>query len=143
MLAFQKVWKMFFILSEKVSWFSRYSNFVFLSTPLFPPVSHCFRGWAKINLKVNDAINYLNKNLITHFVWYLEKEKRYDTETLSIYRVLNKGHFHGSHAENVHQNLVSDPFLILVNNPEQPLHVRNSFKRKIFWQRVIKKPSES
>ena len=27
--------------------------------------------------------------LITHFVWYLEKEKGYDIETLSIDRVLN------------------------------------------------------
>ena len=49
--------------------------FVFLSSPLFLPVSHCFRGWWKINLKVCDIINCLNKNLITHFVWYLKKEK--------------------------------------------------------------------
>ena len=68
--------------------------FVFLSSPLFLPVSHCFRGWWKINLKVCDVINCLNKNLITHFVWYLKKEKRYDIETLSIDRVLNKEHFY-------------------------------------------------
>ena len=49
--------------------------FVFLSSPLFLPVSQCFRGWWKINLKVCDIINCLNKNLITHFVWYLKKEK--------------------------------------------------------------------
>ena len=49
--------------------------FVFLSSPLFLPVSHCFRGWWKINLKVCDIINCLNKNLITHLVWYLKKEK--------------------------------------------------------------------
>ena len=36
------------------------------------------------------------------------------------------------HAENVHQKLVPDPLLILVNNPKQPLHVRNSFKNEIF-----------
>ena len=35
------------------------------------------------------------KGLITNFVWYLEKEKRYDIETLSIDRVLNKEHFYG------------------------------------------------
>ena len=45
--------------------------------------------------KVYDVINCLNKNLITHFVWYLEKEKRYEIETLSIYRVLNKEYFYG------------------------------------------------
>ena len=40
-------------------------------------------------------MNCLNKTLITHFVWYLEKEKSYDIETLSIDRVLNKEHFYG------------------------------------------------
>ena len=78
MIALQKLWKMFFIWSKKLFWFSRYSNFcifVFLS---FFHVSHCFRGWFKKNLKVYNVINCLNKNLITHFVWFLEKKKRYD-----------------------------------------------------------------
>ena len=48
--------------------------FVFPFSPLFLPVSQCFRGWSKINL-VYDGINCLNKNLITQFVWYFEKEK--------------------------------------------------------------------
>ena len=56
---------------------------VFPYSPLFP------------RLKVYDVINCLNKNSITHFVWYLEKEKRYDIEILSIDRVLNKEHFYG------------------------------------------------
>ena len=42
--------------------------FVFLSSPLFLPVSHCIRGCLKINIKVYDVINCLNKNLITHSV---------------------------------------------------------------------------
>ena len=29
-----------------------------------------------------------------------------------------------------------DPSLILVNNPKQPLHARNSFKSKIFWKKT-------
>ena len=37
-----------------------------------------------------------------------------------------------SHGENVHQKLVPDPSLILVNNPKQPLHAINSFESKIF-----------
>ena len=45
--------------------------------------------------KVYDVINCLNKNLIIHFAWCLGKEKRYDIETLSIDRVLNKEHFYG------------------------------------------------
>ena len=66
---------------------------------------------------------------MTHFIWYLEKEKRYDTEALFIDRVLNKEHFNEkNNAENVHQ----DPFLILVNNPKQPLHGRNSFLKRYF-----------
>ena len=67
---------------------------VLLSFPLFLPVSHCFRGWLKINRKVHDVINCLNKSLITHFVWYLEKEQRYDIETLSIDGVSDKERFY-------------------------------------------------
>ena len=67
----------------------------FPSFTFFLPVGHCFRGWSKINLKVYDAISCLNKNSIAHLVWYLEKEKRYDTETLSIDGVSNKEHFYG------------------------------------------------
>ena len=39
-------------------------------------------------------MNCLNKNVITHFAWCLGKEKKYDIETLSIDRVLNKEHFY-------------------------------------------------
>ena len=48
-----------------------------------------------------------------------------------------------NHAGNVPQKLVPDPFLILVNNPKQPLHARNRFKNKIFWKRIMKKPLKS
>ena len=95
MIALQKIRKMFFISPKKLFSFSRYSSFVFLSFPLFLPVSHCFRGWSKKNLKVYDVINCLSKNLITHFVWYLKKEIGFDIETLSIMRVSNKEHFYG------------------------------------------------
>ena len=40
----------------------------------------------------------------------------------------------------MHQKLVPDPFLILVKNPKQPLHARNSFKNKIrFNQKPLRK----
>ena len=94
-ITLQKLWKMFFISSEKLFSFARYSDFCISIFPSFPPVSHCFKGWSKINLKVYDVINCLNQNLITCFVWYLEKEKRYEIETLSIDIVLNKEHFYG------------------------------------------------
>ena len=40
-------------------------------------------------------------------------------------------HIWEKYAENVHQKLVPDTFLILVNNPKQPLHGRNSSENKI------------
>ena len=80
-----KKYEKWFLFYLKSSFHSRdIQFFVFLSSPLFLLVSHCFRGWWKINLKVCDIINCLNKNLITHFVWYLKKEKKYDIETLAI-----------------------------------------------------------
>ena len=58
-IAFQKLWKIFFISSKKLFSFSRYSNFCNPVFPSFFPVCHCFRGWSKKNLKVYDVINCL------------------------------------------------------------------------------------
>ena len=70
--------------------------------------------------------------------------RSYDIETLSIDRVLNKEQFYGkNHTENVHQELDPDAFLILLNNPKQPLHARISFKNKILWKSIIEKPQKS
>ena len=80
MTALKQLWKMLFISSEKLYSFSRYSNFYFSIFPSFFPVSHWLRGWSKRNLKIYNVSNCLNKNLITHFVWYLEKEKIYGIE---------------------------------------------------------------
>ena len=80
-----------FLFHLKISFRSRdIQFFVFLSFPLFLPVE----GWSKMNLKVHDVIDCLNKNSITHFVWYLGKEKRYDNETRSIDGVSDKEHFY-------------------------------------------------
>ena len=88
-IALQKLWKMLFISSKKLFLFSRYSIFCISVLPSFstcPPLL-----WRMI--KDNDVINCLNKNSITHFVWYPEKEKRYDIETLSIDGVSDKGFY--------------------------------------------------
>ena len=37
------------------------------------------------------------------------------------------------------KKLVPDLFIILVNNPKQPVHARTYFKGKIFRKRIIKK----
>ena len=89
MKALQKLWKMLFISSKKTL-FPKIFKFLYFRPPLFLPVSHCFKRWSKINLKVYSVISCLNKNLIKHFVWNLEKEKRYDIETLSMDRVTLK-----------------------------------------------------
>ena len=61
---------------------------------------------------------------------------------MSISRELSKEHLQKKHAENLHQKLAQDPSLILLNNPKQPLHVRNSFKKSILkkgYQKALKK----
>ena len=91
-----KTMKKCFLFHLKSSFSSRYIQFfVFSPFLLFSTVSHCLRVWSRKYLKVYDIINCLSKNLITHFVWYLEKEIRCDIETLSIDRELNKEHFYG------------------------------------------------
>ena len=139
MKTLQKLWKMFLLSSKKLFSFSRHSNFCI---SIFPSFLSCqpFRIWSKINLEVYDVINCLNKNLITHFVWYLEKEKRNDTETLFTERVLNKGHFYGKSCKKCAPKAFPRPIFNLVNNPKQSLHARNSFENKIFWKMVIKNP---
>ena len=94
MTALQKLWKMFFISSKTFFHSWDIQIFVFSSSPLLLPVRHYFRGWSKINLKVYGVTNCLNTNFITYFLWYLEKEKTYDIETLSTDRVLNEEHFY-------------------------------------------------
>ena len=118
--------------------------FVFSSSPLFSLSVIALEGDTRKILKVYDVLICLNKNLITCFFWYLEKEIRCDIETLAIDRVLNAKHYYGkNHAENVYQKLVPDPFLVLPNNPKQILHAGNSFENKTFWKMIIKKPLKS
>ena len=69
--------KMLFISSKKLFSISRYLNFCISDFPSLFPFGHFFRRWSKINLKANDVISCLNKNL-TPFIWYFEKGKRYD-----------------------------------------------------------------
>ena len=120
------------------SYFLEIFKFLYFLPPFFfLPVGHCFTGWSKINLKVYDVINCLSKNLITHFVWYLEKEIRYDIETLCIDRVLNIELFYEKSCKKCVPKASPRPFIILLNNPKQRLHARCSFTNKIFWKRII------
>ena len=135
MIVLKWSWKMLFISSKNLFSFLRYLNFCIFIFSDFFPVGHCFRGWSKTNLKVYDVINCLNKNLIIHFVWYFETEKRYEIETLSSDRVSNKEHFYRKIMQKM---LVPDPFLILVNNPINSHCMQEILlKNKTFWKRII------
>ena len=90
MIALQKLWKMFFLLCKKLFSLQDTQIFVF-----FLPASYFWKASSKTNLKGYDAFNCLKKNLITHFVWCLEKKKMYDIETSAIDTVLSKEHFYG------------------------------------------------
>ena len=92
--------------------------FYFRPSLFFLPVGHCFRGRSKINLKVYDAISCLNKNSITYFVCYLEKEKRYDTKTLSIAGVSNKNIFMEKSCRKYTARDSPRPLYNLVNDPK-------------------------
>ena len=92
--------------------------FVFPSSPLFLPVSHCSGAWSKINFEVYDVTNCQNKNLVTHLVWYLEKEKKYNNEILSIDRILNKEHFHGKIMQKMCTKSCSRPLFYFVKQPK-------------------------
>ena len=94
-MVLQKLWNMFFYFIKKALFVLEIFKFLYFLLPLFFPVNYCLRGWSKKNLKIYDVINCLKKNLITYFVWYLEREIRCDIEALSIDRELNKEHFYG------------------------------------------------
>ena len=101
--SFKNYEKYFFILSKNL-FVQDIQIVVFLPSPIFFPVSHYFRGSMRKNLQVYDVFNSLHRNLITYFVWYLEKEIRCDIETSSLDKLLNMEHsLWKNHAENVKQ----------------------------------------
>ena len=81
----------------------------------------------------------LNNNSITHFLWYFEREKRCDTETLAIDGVSNKELFlWQNHAENMQQKLVTDLFIILVKTRNS--HCKQKIILKIrYFERGLSK----
>ena len=84
------------------------------------------------------------KNLITHFAWYLEKEKNYGIETLSVDGVSNKEHFHGKIMQKMSTKCKSQtPFVILLNNLKQPMQQEIYLKIKYFERGLPKKSLKS
>ena len=95
MIAVQKLWKMFFVSSKKALFVLEIFKFLYIRPSLFFALSAIALEIDSRKMLVYDIINCLNKNLNTHYVWYLEKEIRCDIGTLSIDRVLNTEHFYG------------------------------------------------
>ena len=62
----------FYFILKSFFWSQDIQIFVFLFSSIFPPF--------KINLKVDDVSNCLNKNLKTCIVLYLQKERESDIE---------------------------------------------------------------
>ena len=78
---------------------------------IFKFLYFCLQRFFPLSAIAFDIINYLNKNFITHFVWYLEKEIRCYIETFSI-EIKQETFIWENHVENVHEKLAPDPFLI-------------------------------
>ena len=85
-----KNYEKWFLFHSKVYFVLEIFKFLYFRPPLF------FSTWPFLF----DVINCLNKNSITHFVSYLEKEQRYDIE------ICPGIHWWKNHAENIHQKLV-------------------------------------
>ena len=135
MIVFQKLWKIFFISSKNLFSFSRYSNFCIFAFPYFSPCQSLLESL--IQYKDSDFVNCLNKNLIIHFVWYLEKEKRYDTEPLATVlnnTVLNKKHFYGKIMEKMYTKSSRWPLFYFGKLPKTATACK-----KFFWKQDILK----
>ena len=65
---------------------------MFLSFSIFPFGRHCWRRWSKLNPKVHKISIGCTRTFKPNFVWYLEKQNRFDIKTWSIYRVLGGVH---------------------------------------------------
>ena len=95
MIAIQKLWKIIFVSSKKALFVLEIFKFLYIHPSLFFALSAIALEIDSRKMLVYDVVNCLNKNLNTHYVWYLEKEIRCDIGTLSIDRVLNTEHFYG------------------------------------------------
>ena len=129
------------ILKACVGYFLVFHQMIPSSSHFFT-VSHCFRGWLNINLKIYDVINFLSKNLMTFCLISWRRIKVWHWNSVDSILILKINYRWKNLAESVQQKLVPDPFLILVNNPEQPSHAINSFKNKYILKRGLTKSLE-
>ena len=88
---------------------------------------------SKDKLKVYDVINFLNKNLVTYFVWFLERKKGM---TLKLYQLIEypkRNNFivkfydrkKKSYAKCAPKVNPMPLFKFWLNKTKQPLHAKN------------------
>ena len=75
--------------------------FYFRPSLLFLPVGHCFRGWLKINLKVYDTINCLNKNSVSFCLISWEGKKVSHRNFIHRGSIKKRTFLWKNHAENM------------------------------------------
>ena len=109
MIALEELSKTFFISPKKLFSFSRYSSFCILVFLSFSPCQPLLQ--TIIQEKSYDVINCLNKNLITHFVWYLEKEI-----TVTLFFLSNPVPFNGQSYQKQKGSGASDQSLFRLRN---------------------------
>ena len=124
---------MLFTATKKLFSFSRYWDFCFSVFPYFFPCGHCCRGWFNTNCKVHNVINCQYKT-VNNILFDTLRRKKFET------LLIDGTFFWKNHSENVHEKVVLDFFLILINIRKKLLHARHYFKNKIFWKRITKKP---
>ena len=93
-IAFKKIMKNALNVSSKKFFIFNIFRCSCFHLPLFFPCQPLLPKIIKINFKVYDVINWLDKNLKI-LIWYLEKERRSDFETWPIDRVSNKENLYG------------------------------------------------
>ena len=119
-------WKML-ISSKKLISFSKYPRFCILLFSSSFPCQLLLEMMIKINFKVYDVINWLNKILGTLLFNILGRKVGLILKLGQLIECWIRYISMRKCAENLHQKLVLYLFLILVNSPKQLIHVRSSF----------------
>ena len=117
---------MFFISSKKALFVLETFKFLYIQLPFNLSLS-------TLDLEDDSSfkvynVSCLNKSLITQFVWYSRRKQDMTLKLCQLIEYYVGYIFIENHAEIMHRKRVWDPYLILVNNPKEPLHVRNCLK---------------
>ena len=114
--------------------------FALSSSSLFSPVGHCwiYRRWLKINPKVCDVIMYTNWNLKTEMFTILRIKEGFILKLDPLTEGIMWGKLSWKiYTENMHQKLVPDHYLILVNSLKYSYCIQEYLRK---W--ILKNPQK-